>query len=109
MSNKIASNTAKILIETKCVDFSLKKKFLLTSGKKSPIYCDCRRLISFPKEMKTITNLAVKKIKSLNYEYTFHSTKKRVKVKNLIKDYKTLIEFLERLEKKFIIKKIIIK
>ena len=48
MNDKISSKTAKILIETKCVDFSLKKKFLLTSGKKSPIYCDCRRLISFP-------------------------------------------------------------
>ena len=62
MSSKIASNTAKILIETKCVDFSLKKKFLLTSGKKSPIYCDCRRLISFPEQRKKIINYAVEKI-----------------------------------------------
>lgn len=58
--------TAEILLDLKCINFSPKKQFKLTSGKKSPIYCDCRRLISFPKEMKTITNLAVKKIKSLN-------------------------------------------
>jgi len=58
--------TAEILLNLKCINFSPKKQFKLTSGKKSPIYCDCRRLISFPKEMKTITNLAVKKIKSLN-------------------------------------------
>ena len=58
--------TAEILLDLKCINFSPKKQFKLTSGKKSPIYCDCRRLISFPKEMKTITNLAVKKIKSFN-------------------------------------------
>ena len=57
--------TAEILLDLKCINFSPKKQFKLTSGKKSPIYCDCRRLISYPKEMKTITNLAVKKIKSL--------------------------------------------
>ena len=33
-NKKISSETAKILIETKCVDISLKKKFVLTSGKK---------------------------------------------------------------------------
>ena len=66
MVNKISSQTAKILIETKCVDFSLKKKFLLTSGKKSPIYCDCRRLISFPEQRKKIINYAVKKIRKHN-------------------------------------------
>ncbi len=59
----ISSLTAKILIETKCVDISLKKQFLLTSGKKSPIYCDCRRLISFPKEREKIINFAIQKIK----------------------------------------------
>ena len=58
--------TAEILLDLKCINFSPEKQFKLTSGKKSPIYCDCRRLISFPKEMKTITNLAVKKIKSFN-------------------------------------------
>ena len=62
--NKISRDSAKILIDTKCVDFSLKKKFKLTSGKKSPIYCDCRRLISFPKEREQIINFAIKKIES---------------------------------------------
>lgn len=62
--NKISKDSAKILIDTKCVDFSLKKKFKLTSGKKSPIYCDCRRLISFPKEREQIINFAVKKIEN---------------------------------------------
>ena len=58
--------SAEILLDLNCINFSPKKQFKLTSGKKSPIYCDCRRLISFPKEMKTLTNFAVKKLKSLN-------------------------------------------
>ena len=58
-NKKISLRTARILIETKCVDISL-KKFLLTSGKKSPIYCDCRRLISFPTERKRLSNLLFK-------------------------------------------------
>ena len=62
-NTKISSLTAKILIETKCVDISLKKKFLLTSGKKSPIYCDCRRLISFPQQRNKIINFAIEKLK----------------------------------------------
>ena len=65
-NKKISSETAKILIETKCVDISLKKKFVLTSGAKSPIYCDCRRLISFPAQRKSIINFAVQKIRNEN-------------------------------------------
>ena len=69
-NKKISSETAKILIETKCVDISLKKKFVLTSGKKSPIYCDCRRLISFPVQRKSIINFAVKKINNARFNAT---------------------------------------
>ena len=46
--------TAEILLDLKCINFSPKKQFKLTSGKKSPIYCDCRRIISFPKERPCI-------------------------------------------------------
>ena len=62
--NKISSYSAKILVETKCVDISLKKKFKLTSGRESPIYCDCRRIISFPKQRDQLINFAIKKIQS---------------------------------------------
>ena len=65
-NKKISLRTARILIETKCVDISLKKKFLLTSGKKSPCYCDCRRLISFPTERKKIVKFAVQKLNEEN-------------------------------------------
>ena len=57
--------TAEILLKLNCINFSPKKQFKLTSGKKSPVYCDCRRLISFPNEMEKLTKIAVKKIKKI--------------------------------------------
>ena len=47
-------------LDLKCINFSPKKQFKLTSGKKSPIYCDCRRIISFPKERKKLIELGIK-------------------------------------------------
>ena len=50
MVKNISEEAAEILIDLKCINFSPKKQFKLTSGKKSPVYCDCRRIISFPEE-----------------------------------------------------------
>ncbi|MDB0032260.1 orotate phosphoribosyltransferase [Alphaproteobacteria bacterium] len=38
--------------------------FTLTSGKKSPVYVDCRKLISFPKEREIVINEMTKLIKA---------------------------------------------
>lgn len=46
----IAAKTADILIDTKSILFNAKEPFTLKSGRKSPVYFDGRRLISFPKE-----------------------------------------------------------
>tara|TARA_R110002126_G_scaffold13118_1_gene55944 strand:- start:185446 stop:186117 length:672 start_codon:yes stop_codon:yes gene_type:complete len=46
----IAMRAAKILLDTKSVLFNVEDPFTLTSGKRSPVYIDCRRLISFPAE-----------------------------------------------------------
>jgi orotate phosphoribosyltransferase len=46
----IAKATAQILIDTKSILFNAKEPFTLKSGRKSPVYFDGRRLISFPKE-----------------------------------------------------------
>ena len=54
---KIKNNREKIanlLLSIGCVNINFKKKFTLTSGKKSPVYVDCRKLISFPKEREII-------------------------------------------------------
>ncbi len=52
---------AKILINIKSVNFSFDNHFTLTSGLKSPVYVDCRRIISYVKEREFIFK------KTLNY------------------------------------------
>lgn len=56
---------ANILLSIGCVNINFKKKFTLTSGKKSPIYVDCRKLVSFPKEREIIINEMSKQIKDI--------------------------------------------
>ena len=48
---------------SKCIEFSFKKKFQLTSGRKSIVYCDCRKIISYTNERDKLINFALKKIK----------------------------------------------
>ena len=50
----VAAETAKILLDTKSVLFDAKKPFTLKSGALSPVYTDCRRLISFAEERETL-------------------------------------------------------
>jgi len=47
---EIAHRAAEILIQTKSVLFNAREPFSYTSGNKGPVYIDCRRLNSFPKE-----------------------------------------------------------
>ena len=64
---KIKNNQEKIanlLLRIGCVNINFKNQFTLTSGKKSPVYVDCRKLISFPKERELIINEMSKQIKS---------------------------------------------
>lgn len=46
----VALQTAKILLDTRSVLFNARDPFTLKSGRQSPVYIDCRRLISFVKE-----------------------------------------------------------
>ena len=55
---------ADILLSIGCVNINFKNKFTLTSGKKSPVYVDCRKLVSFPKEREIIINEMSKQIQS---------------------------------------------
>ena len=51
--------TAHILLETECVLFRPHDPFTLTSGRQSPVYIDCRRLISFPRARSVLMDMAI--------------------------------------------------
>jgi hypothetical protein len=51
--------TAKILLDIKAVDFRPEQPFTFTSGWASPVYIDCRKLISFPAERRHVVQQAV--------------------------------------------------
>ena len=63
IEKKISNETASILLKKKCIEFSFKKKFQLTSGRKSIVYCDCRKIISYTNERDKLISYALKKIK----------------------------------------------
>jgi orotate phosphoribosyltransferase len=54
----IADMTAKMMLEVKAVHFSEGKPFLFTSGWASPVYIDCRKLISYPRVRSTLIDFA---------------------------------------------------
>ena len=53
-----AQITAKILIETESVLFRPEDPFILTSGRASPVYIDCRKLIAFPRARRRLMGMA---------------------------------------------------
>jgi orotate phosphoribosyltransferase len=54
----MAELTAKMLLEVEAVRFMTDKPFIFTSGWASPVYTDCRRLISFPRVRTTLIDFA---------------------------------------------------
>src|SRR6266498_2356863 len=54
----IAELTAKMLLEVEAVRFMDDKPFIFTSGWASPVYIDCRKLISFPRVRRTLIDFA---------------------------------------------------
>lgn len=57
-SKNTAARTADILFDIQAVHFSPKNPFTLTSGALSPVYIDCRKIISFLKERREVTAFA---------------------------------------------------
>jgi orotate phosphoribosyltransferase len=55
----IAELTAKMLLEVDAVRFMADKPFIYTSGWASPVYTDCRRLISFPRVRQTLIDFGM--------------------------------------------------
>src|ERR1700709_1714257 len=57
-----ALTTARLLLEIKAGNFRPEEPYTLTSGWKSPVYIDCRRIIFFPRARAKIVELGVEKI-----------------------------------------------
>ena len=57
------------LIDIESVQFSFNNYFTLTSGLKSPVYVDCRKIISFIDERDFIMNEAINYFKKNNLEF----------------------------------------
>lgn len=54
----ISEMTAKMLLEIEAVRFRSEEPFRFTSGWASPVYIDCRKLISYPRIRQTIMDFA---------------------------------------------------
>jgi orotate phosphoribosyltransferase len=60
----IARRAAAILLEVGAVGCMTDKPFRFTSGWVSPVYTDCRRLISFPRARRALMDMAVQKLEA---------------------------------------------
>ena len=66
MNSFYQDEVAEILINIESVKFSFDNPFTLTSGLKSPVYVDCRKIISFVDERSIIINFALEYFKKNN-------------------------------------------
>ncbi|WP_332684623.1 orotate phosphoribosyltransferase [Bosea sp. (in: a-proteobacteria)] len=65
----IAQEAAKMLLEIKAVHFYSDKPFFFTSGWASPVYIDCRKIISYPRLRAALMDFAVATIvRDIGYE-----------------------------------------
>ena len=70
LDNNYQDKIAKILIDIESIKFSFNNPFVLTSGHKSPVYVDCRKIISYKEERNIILDCAEKYFANnqLNFE-----------------------------------------
>ena len=65
-----AKMTARLLLGIKAIHFNPEKPFTLTSGIKSPVYIDCRKLISYPRIRGVLMEFAVSSLfRDVGFEY----------------------------------------
>jgi orotate phosphoribosyltransferase len=63
-----ARETARLLLQIEAIHCRPENPYIFTSGRASPVYIDCRKLISHPQERAKIMNHAMKYIaKSINW------------------------------------------
>ena len=56
---EMAAIAARMLLEIKAVHFRPEEPYIFTSGLASPVYIDCRKLISYPRIRSTLMDFAV--------------------------------------------------
>src|ERR1700716_1716879 len=65
----IAESTARMLLEVKAVLFFEDQPYIFTSGWASPVYIDCRKLISYPRVRRGLMEMAETTIlRDIGYE-----------------------------------------
>ena len=57
-----ARTVARILLEIEAVLFRPADPFILTSGRASPVYIDCRKIIAFPRARRKVIELAAEAV-----------------------------------------------
>ncbi len=66
---EMARLTARMLLEIQAVHFNATEPFILASGKPSPTYIDCRKLISYPRIRSTLMDfLTVTVMRNTGFE-----------------------------------------
>jgi orotate phosphoribosyltransferase len=67
---RVSKNMSDMLLDIKAVTFSFTKPYLytFTSGIKGPMYCDNRRLISYPNKRRAVVDKVIKIAKKLNFD-----------------------------------------
>lgn len=56
---EMAAMTARMLLEIKAVHFRADKPYILASGMASPVYIDCRKIISYPRTRAALMDFTV--------------------------------------------------
>lgn len=69
MKDKIGIAAAKMLLDIKAVSINTDEPFTYTSGKRGPVYVDCRRPIAFPEVRAKLMDFASDILKPLNVDY----------------------------------------
>jgi len=59
---RIARQAARLLLEVSAISVNTEKPFIFTSGWASPVYTDMRKIISYPRLRRTLTEFAVETI-----------------------------------------------
>src|SRR5215510_1449646 len=62
--NDVAQRIAEMLLRTEAIQVYREKPFVFVSGRISPVYIDCRKILSFPEERDYIVTELARKVET---------------------------------------------